>query len=155
MAGDLEFNADDIERLVKNVKASTNRKALEKELRGGLNRVTKPVRGRLVEVIPATLPKRGGLADTIHEATKSRTSVKGGKWAGVSMAFSARGHDIRTITGKRLRHPVFGNRAVWVEQTKGVEPAAWSAEIEQQTPEIRRAIVQVMQDVAANIGKGL
>lgn len=149
------FNADDIEVLVKNIKTHADAKALNKELRAGLNRVTKDIRGQLVQVIPATLPKRGGLAATIHEATKSRTSVKGGKWAGVSMVFTARGHDIRTITGKRLRHPVFGNRSVWVEQTKGVEPAVWTAEIEQQTPEIRRAIVQVMQDVAANIGKGL
>lgn len=149
------FTADDIERLVANIRNSADRKELEKQLRGGLNRVSKDIRGQLVQVIPAALPTRGGLAATIHEATRSRTSIKGGKWAGVSMVFSARGHDIRTITGKRLRHPVFGNRSTWVEQTKGVEPAVWSAEIEQQTPEIRRAIVQVMQDVAANIGKGL
>lgn len=150
-----EFNADDIERLVRNIRGAANRKELEKQLRGGLNRVTKDIRGHLVQVIPATLPKRGGLANTIAQATKSRTSVKGGKWAGVSMVFSARGHDIRTITGKRLRHPVFGNRNAWVEQTKGVEPAAWTAEIEKQKPEISRAIVRVMQDVATNVGKGL
>lgn len=149
------FNADDIEVLVKNIKTHASAKELNKELRGGLNRVTKGVRGQLVQVIPATLPKRGGLASTIHEATRSRTSVKGGKWAGVSMVFTAKGHDIRTIAGKRLRHPVFGNRAVWVEQTKGVEPSVWTGEIDQQKPEIRRAITEVMASVAAKIGKGL
>lgn len=155
MAGDLEFNADDIERLVKNIKTHGNSKALNKELRRGLNVVTGDVRGKLVQVIPAALPKRGGLANTIHEATRSRTAVKGGKWAGVSMVFSAKGHDIRTITGKRLRHPVFGNRGVWVEQTKGVEPAAWTAGIEEQTPEIRRAIVAVLSEVTRKMGSGL
>lgn len=155
MAGDLEFNADDIERLVKNIKTHGNRKALEKELRGGLNRVTKDIRGQLVQVIPATLPKRGGLANTIHEASRSRTAVKGGKWAGVSMVFSAKGHDIRTITGKRLRHPVFGNRSVWVDQTKGVEPAVWTGEIENQAPEIRRAVIGVLSDVTRKMGNGL
>lgn len=155
MAGDLEFNADDIERLVKNIKTHGNSKALNKELRRGLNVVTGDVRGKLVQVIPAALPKRGGLADTIHEATRSRTSVKGGKWAGVSMVFSSKGHDIRTITGKRLRHPVWGNRSVWVDQTKGIEPAVWTGEIENQAPEIRRAIVAVLNDVTRKMGSGL
>lgn len=155
MAADVEFNADDIQRLVKNIRAHADSKALNKDLRGGLNRVTKDIRGQLVEVIPATLPTRGGLAATIHEAARSRTSVKGGRWAGVSMVFTARGHDIRTITGRRLRHPVFGNRRVWVTQTKGVEPAVWTGAVDQQKPEIKRAIVEVMQGVANKIGKGL
>lgn len=156
MAGDLEFSADDLDRLVTNIKTHGNRKELEKQLRGGLNRASKDIRGQLTEVIPAVLPSRGGLANTIHEATKSRTSVKGGKWAGISMVFSAKGHDIRTITGKRLRHPVFGNRSVWVEQqTKGVEPAVWAAAIEDQTPEIRRALVSVLNDVTRKMVSGL
>jgi len=152
---DAEFTADDIDRLVKNIRAHGNRKALEKELRGGLNRVSKDIRGQLVEVVPTALPKRGGLAATIREATRSRTAVKGGKWAGVSMVFSARGHDIRTITGKRLRHPVYGNRDVWVEQTKGVEPTVFAAAVDDQTPEIRRAITAVMASVASKMGGGL
>lgn len=175
MAGDLEFNADDIERLVRNIKTHGNRKALEKELRGGLNRASKDIRSQLVKVIPAALPSRGGLANTIGEATRSRTSVKGGKWAGVSMVFSARGHDIRVVTGKRLRHPVFerknnlgdetakirrligrgGSGAPWVEQTAGVKPELWDAEIDQQTPDIRRAIVAVLNNVTRKMGSGL
>jgi hypothetical protein len=152
---DAGFDADEVERLVKNIRASTNRKDLEKELRRGLNRETKDIRGQLVKVIPATLPKRGGLSSMIAESTRSRTTVKGGKWAGVSMVFSSRKHDIRTITGKRLHHPVFGNREVWVEQTKGLEPEIWSAELDQQTPEIRRAVERVMRDVANQVGRGL
>lgn len=155
MAEDVEFNADDLNRLVKNIRAHANRKELEKQLRGGLNRASKDIRGRLVEVIPAALPTRGGLAATIHEATRSRTSVKGGRWAGVSMVFTARSHDIRTVTGRRLRHPVFGNRSTWVTQTKGVQPEVWSGEIEQQKPEIRRAVLSVLNDVARKIGSGL
>lgn len=174
MAGDLEFNADDIERLVKNIKTHGNRKALEKELRGGLNRASKDIRSQMLKVIPAALPSRGGLANTIHEATRSRTAVKGGKWAGVSMVFSARGHDIRVVTGKRLRHPVFakkrlgddavqvrralglgGDRGPWVEQTAGVKPELWDAEIDQQTPEIRRAVIAVLNDVTRKMGSGL
>lgn len=155
MADDVLFSADDIERLAKNIKAHGNRKELEKQLRGGLNRASKDIRGQLVEVIPAVLPSRGGLANTIHEATKSRTAVKGGKWAGISMVFTAKGHDIRTITGKRLRHPVFGNRSVWVEQTKGLDPAVWTAAIEDQTPEIRQAITKVLNDVTRKMVSGL
>lgn len=143
--------ADDIDALVKRIREHADSKALRKELFQGLNRATKEMRGELIEVIPAALPRRGGLADRVKARTTSRTSAKSGKWAGVSMRFAARGHDIRTLTGKRLRHPVFGNRKVWVDQTKGVEPSLFMAKFEDQKPHLQDAILRVMNDVARKV----
>lgn len=143
--------ADDIGALVKRIREHADAKALRKDLYSGLNRATKEIRGQLIEVIPAALPRRGGLAEQMKARTTSRTTAKSGKYAGVSMRFSSRGHDIRTLTGKRLRHPVFGNRARWVDQTEGVEPSVFTGEFEKQKPEIQRAILAVLNDVARKV----
>lgn len=145
--------AEDIDKLVRALRTHANAKALRKELYAGLNRVSKEVSGELVEVIPAALPRRGGLAELVKAKTTSRTTAKSGKWAGVSMRFSAKGHDIRTLTGKRLRHPVYGNRRRWVNQTEGVEPSIFLAKFEQQKPKIQDAIMRVLEDVARKVAQ--
>lgn len=143
--------AEDVDHLVKAIRAHADAKALRKELYSGLNRVTKEIRGPMLEVIPAALPRRGGLADLIQSTTTSRTTAKTGKWAGVSMRFQSKGHDVRTLVGKRLRHPVFGNRNAWVTQTKGVEPSVFTGKFDEQKPEISRAIQDVMNEVARKV----
>ena len=148
---EVSVNADDIDRLVKRIRTSVDPKALRRELARGLNSATKRVRGQMTEVIPAVLPRGGGLAERMQSTVSSSTSAKGGKYAGVSMRFRSRGYDIRTLTGRRLRHPVFGNRSAWVNQTEGVEPAVWFAEFDKQKPEIQRAIVAVLDDVARKV----
>ena len=143
--------ADDLDALVKKIRTHADAKALRKELYSGLNRVTKDMRGELVEVIPAALPNRGGLANLIKSKTTSRTTAKGGNWPGVSMRFQSKGHDIRLLTGQRLRHPVFGNRNTWVTQLKGVDPAVVTAKFEEQTPAARDAVLRVLNEIARKV----
>lgn len=143
--------SDDIDRLVKAIRKDANAKALRKEMYSGLNRVSKSMRGQMVEVIPAALPRRGGLADLVKSTTRSRTTAKSGRWAGVTIRFTNSGHDIRTLTGKRLRHPVWGNRNAWVEQRKGVHPGVFMGKFEQQKPAVQRAILDIMNDVARKV----
>lgn len=143
--------AEDIDELVKKIRTHADAKALRKELYAGLNRATKDVRGELIEVIPAALPNRGGLADLVKAKAKSRTTAKAGKWAGISMRFESKGYDIRTLTGKSLRHPVFGNRSNWVTQTKGVDPTVFIGKFEQQTPVLRDAVLRVLNDIANKV----
>lgn len=146
--------AEDIADLVKRIREHADAKALRKELFAGLNRATKDIRGELIEVIPASLPTRGGLADLVKSRVRSNTSAKAGKFAGVSMRFQAKGHDIRTLTGKRLRHPVFGNRNAWVDQTAGVEPSVFMAKFEEQTPVLQDAVMRVLNDIAQKVANG-
>lgn len=145
--------ADDIDHLVKAIRTHADAKAIRKELYGGLNRVSKEVRGELIEVIPAALPRRGGLAALMEGATTSRTTAKSGRWAGVSMRFQTKGHDIRVLTGQRLRHPVYGHRGTWVTQTAGLEPSVFMARFDQQKPKIQDAVLRVLNDVARKVAQ--
>lgn len=143
--------ADDIDKLVKAIRTHADAKALRRELYRGMNSVAKDVRGQMVEVIPSALPRRGGLAAEMQARLRSRTNAKSGQYAGVSMRFSARGYDVRTLTGRRLRHPVFGNRSNWVDQTAGVDPAVFMAKFDQQKPEVQRRILDVLNDIAQKV----
>lgn len=143
--------ADDIDALVKRIRTHADSKALRKEMFQGLNRVTKHMRGEMKEAIPAALPSRGGLSALIQRDTRMSTSAKSGKYAGVTIWAKSRKHDIRTLTGRRLRHPVFGNRGKWVTQTAGVDPAVFTAKFEDQKPDVQRAIVRVMEEIARKV----
>lgn len=143
--------AEDIDRLVRAIRAHADSKALRKELYSGLARVTKNVKGPMIEVIPAALPKRGGLAAEVKSSTRVRISPRAGRYAGVRMRFASSKHDIRTLVGKRLRHPVYGNRERWVSQTAGVSPTVFTFAFEHQKPAVRRAIIGVMNDVARKV----
>lgn len=127
-------------------------KGLRRELFKGLNSVSKEARGELEEVIPAVLPQRGGLAGEVQrQARFSATASTSGRRLGVQIRGKARKRDMRLLTGKRLRHPVFGNRDVWVSQTEGVQPSIFLAKWEDQKPEVREAVLGVIADVRAKI----
>lgn len=143
--------ADDIDRLVKAIRQHADRKALQKELYSGLARTAKKVKGPMIEAIPATLPERGGLAAIIQQATRVRISARTGRYAGARMVFRAKGHDVRTLVGKRLSHPVWGNHDKWVVQTAGVVPAVFLHSFSSQKPEVRKAVLEVMNEVARKV----
>lgn len=152
MSDDFQIRgAEDVDALVRAIRTHADSKALRRELYSGLNRHTKEMRGRMIEIMPAALPKRGGLAAEFQKGTGSRTTAKSGKYAGISLRFTNKKHDIRTLTGKRLRHPVYGNRNRWVTQTKGVYPSVFVGAFEKQKPEILEAILDVMNGIARKV----
>ncbi len=143
--------ADDIDRVVKNIKTHADAKAIRREMFQGLNRSTKSVRAEMKDSIPRALPTSGGLAATVQKSTRFNTSAKSGKNAGVTIWARNKGYDIRTLTGKRLRHPVFGNRSVWVSQTAGVNPEVFEKSFEDQKPDIQRDVKRVMEEIARKV----
>ena len=143
--------ADDVAALVKRIDAHADKKAIRKELYAGLNRESKDVRGSMKEIIPAALPTRGGLSAQVQRGTRFTATAEAGRNAGVTIWAKSSKHDIRTLTGKRLRHPVWGNRGVWVNQTAGVQPAVFMGEFDKQKPDVQRAILRVLQDIARKV----
>lgn len=143
--------ADDIDALVKALRNHADSKALRKELYQGLNSVTKELRGELKEAIPAALPKRGGLAAEVQGSTRFSATAKSGRFAGVTVWAKNSRHDIRTLTGQRLRHPVWGNRRRWVTQTKGVDPAVFMGKFDDQKPSVQRRILEVLNEIARKV----
>ena len=148
---EVTIKSEDVDNLVRAIRTHADAKAIRREMYRGLNSASKGVRSKMVDAIPNALPRSGGLAEQMKAKVSSRTTAKSGKYAGVSIRFASKGYDIRTLTGGRLKHPVFGNRGVWVEQTAGVNPEAFSGEFEQQKPDITRAVNRVLEDIARKV----
>jgi hypothetical protein len=145
--------AEDVDRLVRSIRAHADAKALRKELYAGLNRVTKGVREDMKASIGPSLPSRGGLAALVMAKASLTTGPASGRNAGVRIRARARkgGGDLKRMNEGRLRHPVFGNRRVWVQQTAGVIPGFLDDSFEKQKPEISRAVQRVMDDIARKV----
>jgi hypothetical protein len=148
---DVTIKSADVDNLVRAIRTHADAKAIRKDLYRGLNGASKDVRSQMIDAIPNALPRRGGLAEQVHGMVSGRATAKGGKYAGVSLRFSSKGYDIRTLTGGRLRHPVYGNRGVWVQQTAGLNPEAFTGEFERQKPDMARAINKVLEDIARKV----
>ena len=148
---EVTVTSDDVENLVHAIRKHADAKAIKREMFRGLNHVGKEARLKMVDAIDDALPSRGGLSQMMKDTMRSRVSAKGGKYAGVSIWFQNKGHDTRTLTGKRLRHPVWGNRGVWVTQTAGVDPEAFPAAFERLRPDMTRAVNRVMEDIARKV----
>lgn len=149
---DLELRgADDVDALVRRIRTHADAKALRKELYAGLNRVTKPVREDMKASIGPSLPSRGGLAALVMAKASLTTSAVAGRNAGVRIKARHRSYDLKRLNEGRLRHPVFGNRGVWVEQTEGVNPGFLDEAFEKSKPEIARGVQRVLDDIARKV----
>lgn len=143
--------ADDVDALVRRIRTHADAKALRKELYAGLNRVTKPVREDMKASIGPSLPSRGGLAALVMAKASLTTSAVAGRNAGVRIKARHRSYDLKRLNEGRLRHPVFGNRGVWVEQTAGINPGFFDDSFEKSKPEIARGVRRVLDDIARKV----
>lgn len=148
---EVEIKSKDVDNLVRAVRTHADAKSIRRELFRGLNHAGKPVRSKMIDAIPQALPERGGLAAQMQSKIRGRITARSGKYAGVSLRFSASGgYDIRTLVGGRLRHPVFGH-GPWVEQTEGVDPDAFTRVFGQEQPQLRREIDKVLATIARKV----
>lgn len=139
--------ADELERLAKRLKELGGTE-LKKELLRGIRETNKPTIARIKESAQANLPKRGGLAALVaNDSIGTRTRLSG------SPAVRIQRKRGRGLNEGRLRHPLYGNRKVWVAQT--VAKDWFNRPIENDAPKIRANLQKVMQDVAAKITRGL
>lgn len=150
-----EINADDIDNLVKALRTHADAKALRKELYSGLNRVSKPIREEMKKATgePDALPTGHGLQAVAESKQSVTASVSGGRNAGLRIRVKGRkGFDLGSVyrTG-RLRHPVFGNRNVWVTQSQGVQPKWMDPTFEEQRAPVSKAMIDVLEGVARKV----
>lgn len=99
-----------------------------------------------------TLPRRGGLAERVAgQVYRVQASYAG---AGTRVRIAGQGmKELDDIDAGRLRHPVWGNRTVWRQQS--VKPGFFSETIRRRTPKIRTEIERGMAEVAHMIEKGI
>lgn len=91
------------------------------KMRKGLGKLGPPAKRAVQAQARATMPKRGGLAETLARAIRMRVKTDTGlTTAGVTLVTTAAGktqlRHIDAINRGLLRHPVYGRRRVWVTQ---------------------------------------
>jgi hypothetical protein len=147
---------DDLEALTRALKAAGDSgTGLRRELYAGLNRATKHTREQMKKAIPGALPTSGGLAAEVA-STASFTATATGSGANTGVRIKGRrrgrkGSSLARMNAGVVRHPVFGNRSVWVDQTAGVTKGFLDEEFQQDKPELRDAVIEVIQSVRAQI----
>ena len=113
--------------------------ATRREIRG----VAKPLMDAVIQDGAEGLPASGGLADWTRQAkaTLSMTATR------AAMRFARSGHDLASINAGRLRHPVHGNRRVWVSQSvsPGGHDRAFEKNAETHLDAIERKLHDVME----------
>lgn len=96
-------------------------KVIRKEMLQGIRDGAKPVTAAVKANAQSILPHRGGLAALISKSSvRVQTNTSAGK-AGVRIV-AKNPKNIYGMDQGRLRHPVFGDRTTWVEQSI---PAGW------------------------------
>jgi hypothetical protein len=120
-------------------------KGLQKELQAAISKEAKPAGRYVAASAGSNLPHRGGLGYAVAGANISvavqRTSVR--------MRLKTKGWDLAAMDRGRLRHPVFGNREVWV--TQKIRPRLFTVPFQKSAPRVREQIVKAVDDVAKRI----
>jgi hypothetical protein len=136
--------------------AGTEGKGLRRELYSGLNRATKPVRAEMKAAIPGALPASGGLAADVQRTTRFATTTRtGGSSVGVRIRARGKRSIRRMNSTGTFRHPVFGNRSVWVTQSAGVEKGFLDRPFEKARPVVRAEVMATIARVRANIYRSI
>jgi hypothetical protein len=129
-------------------------RAYRKQLRGRLRDAVKPLGQDVKQQMPTYLPRR--YAQVLQRAFRPRIKIRTGGLAAVRVIAVAKGkgrpREVKAIDGGTLRHPVFGNRRLWVAQR--VRAGFWSDPMQAGAPKVRRQVVEIINDVHAQIAKG-
>lgn len=147
-----DTDVDDLVKLGRRLKEAGD-KELRRELFKALNRATRPLKLAAKESALTSLPNGGGLnvwvAKNVRIGTRNRLA---GRNPGVRIQADRKGSDIAAMNRGRLRHPVFGNRQVWV--TQQIRPGWFSRPMAAGAPAVRRELNHVLEDFAGRLERG-
>ena len=143
--------AEDFHALSKALKIAGD-KGLQRELSKGITSAMKPVTLAVRNSARTTLPQRGGLAARVA-ATPMRTIRRAGARS-ASIRLQARSsYHLGQLDRGLNRHPVFGNRKVWV--TQRVTPGWWTRPTDAALPVAQREVMQAMDRVVVQIDRSV
>ena len=118
----------------------------------------KPTVAAVQERARATLPRSGGFADLVAANVGVRSSLSS-SGAMVRVRRNKTTPTDRTLVGidatGSWRHPVYGNRDAWAEQTATSARGYFTRTIDGKAPEFRSAVLQAMDDLTIRLRKGV
>jgi hypothetical protein len=148
VADDFEVHgADQFLKLSKALK-NAGRTELRKELHKGIRQAARPLIPAARAEALRRLPKSGGLAAQVAKEP-ARVQQRTGSDPGVRIVIGRNRGGARAANRGVIRHPVFGNREVWVDQR--VQPGWFDDSMKASAPEIRRGIERAMDAVIDEI----
>lgn len=148
MPDDFEVRgADDFLKLSKALKHA-GRTEMRKGLHKGLRVAAKPLIPKARAEALRRLPKRGGLAQQVAKEPM-RVQVRTGNTPGVRIVVGKKRGGARAANRGVIRHPVFGNRDVFMDQK--VRPGWFDDPLKASAPEVRRDLERAIDDVANQI----
>ena len=126
---------------------------LSKENAQALAKVAPDIARHIRAEVPFHLPRRNGYAAELDGDLEFQANIKVGR--GMTLTVWANGkrerRDVPAINRGVLRHPVFGNRQVWVAQRAGVRRGFVDDGIRKSEPLIVRSIRTAAEKVAKEI----
>lgn len=155
MAGDIEFRGAKqqfVEMAQKLNAQGKGGRGLWKELNNEIRTAAKPmidtVQRHLENYLPDGYAKvlRGSLTVRVSRSTRGATA--GLKLVGVAKGRSRKRH-VQVINQGVLRHPVYGNTEVWVDQS--VKPGFWSDTLDQTRDIPAKAIRRAVQNTISKL----
>lgn len=126
-------------------------KQLRRELNKGILEALQPMIEEVKQAEETQLPKRGGLADLVA----GQRIVRSTSGSGIGIRQAGRTvKALKRLDAGQLRHPVYGNRKVWVDQS--ITPGFWSKTLDssKNRAAVRARIQRVMHETALKIEKG-
>lgn len=128
-------------------------KGLKRELMAEIKAAAKPMENEVRRDLPAYLPNRYAAVLAASLVVRPSQSTRG-SGAGLKLTGYAKGkgrrRQVNAIEGGILRHPVFGNRKVWIAQK--VRPGFWSIPMERSRDKpavaIRRAVQNAIRKLS-------
>lgn len=120
------------------------RKELNKAMRDGAKPLIPKARAEALR----RLPQRGGLAKQVSKEP-ARVQTRTGRDPGVRVVVGRKRGGARQANRGVVRHPVFGNREVWVDQK--VPPGWFDEPMAASAPEIRKALEQGIEEMAQKV----
>lgn len=142
-----------LDRLVKVLEEHGDGRSIKNGLRRAIRGETGAITRDQQAGIAASLPHRGGLAETL--ASQGRFSTRSG-FAGKSVAVdivdSWKGHDMKAVEAGSIRHPVFGR---WLrnQAAQSVKGRLLSRPVLAHRRGIQRRIIVELDKLAAEIAK--
>ena len=121
---------------------------LRAEMVAGLRAVAKPMVPLLQQSARTRLPRAGGLNEVVA-SQKPKVQVRTtGRTAGVRVRSQVKGNYTNTGT---WRHPVFGDRKKWVQETDDHAAGWWDDTIEAHGDEAKAAAMGVLRAVGRQV----
>lgn len=149
MVADIRITgAQDFQKLARQLREAGDRgKGLRKELYKRIDAATKPLRDEVKRAEAEQLPRRGGLAKLAVSRRISTSKRNTGRSAGIRLTQK----NTPSWDRGRLRHPVFGNRKVWVSQD--IKAGFWSDTLASSTSQemVRRGILAAIDEISKKL----